>query len=169
MAHHVDAGHASPDDEYLPVAGSAYEHTDAHSRPIAKFLFWLFASAVIVHFGLAGLYKVMHDRGVALESAERRYPMSVDQAYRLPTAPRLQQFPVNERYAFQLEEEKLLNSYAWENKAFGTVRIPIADAMRLTIERGLPSRPADAAAVAQVPGMMPSDSSSGRVMERRRQ
>ncbi len=168
MAHHADAGHASPDDEYLPVSGSTYEHTDAHSRPIAKFLFWLFASAVIVHIALAGLYKFMYDRGVAIESAERRYPMSVDQAYRLPPAPRLQQFPQNERYEFQVEEQKLLNSYGWENKAFGTVRIPIAEAMRLTVERGLPSRPADGAAV-QVPGMMPSDSSSGRVLERRRQ
>jgi hypothetical protein len=55
MAHHPEAGHTSPDDEYLPVAGSSYEHTDAHSAPIAKFLFWLFVSAVLTHFGLAGL------------------------------------------------------------------------------------------------------------------
>ncbi len=169
MAHHPEAGHTSPDDEYLPVAGSSYEHTDAHSAPIAKFLFWLFVSAVLTHFGLAGLYKVMYDRGVVLENAERRYPMSAEQAYRLPPAPRLQQFPVNERYTFQIEEQKLLNSYGWENKAVGTVRIPIADAMRLTVERGLPSRAPGDGAVAQVPGLMPSDASAGRVLERRRQ
>lgn len=169
MAHHADAGHASPDDEYLPVSGSTYEHTDAHSRPIAKFLFWLLVTAVIVHVGLAGVYKFMYDRGVALESAERRYPMSAEQTYRLPPSPRLQQFPVNERYEFQLEEQKLLNSYGWENKAFGTVRIPIAEAMRLTVERGLPSRPAGDGTAVEVPGMMPSDSSAGQVLERRRQ
>jgi hypothetical protein len=49
------------------------------------------------------------------------------------------------------------------------VHIPIEDAMRLMVERGLPSRsPADGAAV-DPPGMMPSDASAGRVMERRRQ
>jgi hypothetical protein len=169
MAHHPDAGHSSPDDEYLPVAGSSYEHTDAHAGPIAKFLFWLFVAAVLTHFGLAGLYKFMYDRGVALETSERRYPMSVEQSYRLPPAPRLQQFPVNERYTFQLEEQQLLNSYGWENKAAGTVRIPISDAMRLTVERGLPSRATGDAAAAQVPGLMPSDASAGRVLERRRQ
>jgi hypothetical protein len=164
MAHHSDAGHVSPDDEYLPAPGSSYEHTDAHTRPIAKFIFWLAVAAVLVHIGLAGLFKVMYDRGVALENVERRHPMSAEQEYHLPPAPRLQQFPTRELYEFRLEEEKLLNSYGWENKATGTVHIPIREAMRLTVERGLPSR-----ASTQVPGLMPTDSSSGRVEERRRQ
>ena len=44
--------------------------------------------------------------------------------------------------------------------------IPIDQAMRLTIERGLTSRPEPAA---ETPGMMPQDSSGGRTFERRRQ
>jgi hypothetical protein len=39
--------------------------------------------------------------------------------------------------------------------------------MRLTLERGLPSRTEDPQAA--VPGLMASDPSSGRVMERRKQ
>jgi hypothetical protein len=42
--------------------------------------------------------------------------------------------------------------------------------MRLTLERGVfESRPADQAQPPETPGLMPSDASSGRVMERRRQ
>ena len=55
------------------------------------------------------------------------------------------------------------------NKEAGIVHIPIEDAMRLMVERGLPSRTPDDGAALETPGMMPSDASSGRVMERRRQ
>jgi hypothetical protein len=46
------------------------------------------------------------------------------------------------------------------------VRIPIDEAIRLTIERGLPARP-DAGV--DMPALVPQDSSSGRTLERRRQ
>ena len=38
------------------------------------------------------------------------------------------------------EEERVLEGYGWVNKEAGIVRIPIEEAMRLTVERGLPSR-----------------------------
>jgi len=107
--------------------------------------------------------------GIAKEASERQYPMSGEQAHPLPPVPRLQQFPENERFEFQTEERRLLSTYAWENKAAGTVRIPVADAMRLTVERGLPSRPAADVPEGTPAGMMPADSSSGRTLERRRQ
>jgi len=48
------------------------------------------------------------------------------------------------------------------------VHIPIEEAMRLTVERGLPVQAADPAQSATL-GMMPADSSSGRTLEKRRQ
>jgi hypothetical protein len=54
------------------------------------------------------------------------------------------------------------------NKDAGVVHIPIEDAMRLTLERGV-LQTAPQPAQLETPGLMPSDSSSGRVMERRRQ
>ena len=83
--------------------------------------------------------------------------------------PRLQQSPANEIFDFRRNEQELLNSYGWQNREMGTVHIPISEAMRLTVERGLPSRAADAAQPAETPGLYPADSSSGRTMERRRQ
>jgi hypothetical protein len=168
MAHHPSAGHTSPDDEYRETpAGSTYEHTDAATRPLISFLFWCTVSALVIHVGLAGAYEFLIRTGTAREAQERRYPLAASQPRQLPPAPRLQQFPENERYVFQTEEQRLLNSYSWENKESGTVRIPIAEAMRLTVERGLPSREA----ASEDPGaeLMPADSSSGRTGERRRQ
>lgn len=167
MDHH-DAAHVSPDQEYLETPpGSTYEHTDANVWIIVKFLFWLGVSAVVIHIGLGLLYGLLIDR--ALETGERQYPLAPMQGERLPPAPRLQQFPQNELYQFRLGEEAFLSRYGWMNKEAGIVHIPINEAMRLTVERGLPSRaPADGQQL-ETPGMMPSDGSAGRVMERRRQ
>jgi hypothetical protein len=169
MAHHPSAGHGSPDDEYLATpAGSTYEHTDAETKPLVRFLVACFISALVIHAGLGGAYQFLINVGVSRETEERRYPLTAGMEPALPPAPRLQQFPENERYRFQQEERRLLTSYSWENKDAGTVRIPVAEAMRLTVEKGLPARAAEEAQASQ-PGLMPADSSGGRTLERRRQ
>jgi len=167
--HHSSGHHASPDDEYaFTPEGASYEHTDAAIAPVAKFLFWLFIAAIITHFGLAGVYKLMIDEGVKSEASERRYPLAATEEQRVPPVPRLQQFPRNELYTFRNEERGRLESYGWESKAAGTVHIPIEEAMKLMVERGLPAQATDAAQPAVV-GMMPADSSAGRTLEKRRQ
>jgi hypothetical protein len=170
MAEHASAGHhSSPDDEYaFTPEGAEYEHTDAAVGPVAKFLFWLFIAAVATHFGLAGVYKLLVDQGVKSEATERRYPLAASEEQRLPPVPRLQQFPRNELYTFRKDEGEHLESYGWENKAAGTVHIPIEEAMKLTVERGLPVQASDPSQTATL-GMMPADSSAGRTLEKRRQ
>ena len=169
MADHGAGHHPSPDDEYaFTPEGASYEHTDAAVAPVAKFLFWLFVAAVATHLGLAGVYKLMVDQGIKAEAAERRYPLAANEEPRLPPLPRLQQFPHNELYTFTNEERARLGTYGWENKAAGTVHIPIEEAMRLTVERGLPVQAADPAQSSAL-GLMPADSSAGRTMEKRRQ
>ena len=166
----IDPGFDPADPEYGHTPpGSTYEHTDAHTWLIAKFMFWLAVTAVLTHIGLGFMYQMMIEQGERREEGEVRYPLSVGQDDRLPPAPRLQQSPANEIYEFRLLEEAELNGYAWQNREAGTVRIPIAEAMRLTVERGLPSRTPDAAQPTETPGMIPADSSAGRTLERRRQ
>ncbi len=41
---------------------------------------------------------------------------------------------------FRAEEDQVLNSYAWVDRPKGVVRIPIAQAIDLIVQRGLPSR-----------------------------
>lgn len=168
--HHGVLGHASADDQYLETPpGSTYEHTDAHVGPMIKFAIWLFMSAIIVHVGLAAMYWLL-----IRESSERvdaaRYPLAVNAPPRLPPEPRLQQFPRNELYEFRTKEDAQLHSYGWVDKNAGTLHIPIEDAMRLMLDRGaLTSRPVDASKPSEPVDMFPSDSSSGRVLEKRRQ
>jgi len=169
--HHQHAlSHASPDDQYLETPpGSTYEHTDAHVSPMVQFAIWLVISAVIVHVGLAAMYWLL-----IRESTERvdtqRYPLAANTPTRLPAEPRLQQFPRNELYDFRAKETQQLDSYGWVDKNAGTVHIPIDDAMRLMLERNiLTSRPQNPNAPASAADEFPSDSSSGRVLERRRE
>jgi hypothetical protein len=171
MAHDDVAGHhhhASADDEYRATpAGSTYEHTDANAWLTAKFLFWLAASAVIIHVGIGVIYELMIRQSMELEQP---YPLAAGQEERLPPAPRLQQFPANELYQFRRTEQDLLDHYGWMNREAGLVHIPIDQAMRLTLERGvLQSATPDPAQPATVSGFIPADSSAGRTMERRRQ
>jgi hypothetical protein len=165
MAHHDGSvSHPTPDDEYLnTTAASGHEHTDVNVWMIVQFAIWLTGSALVVH-GLMALMFLWFVETRELVGAPE-FPLAVGQAQRLPAEPRLQRFPANEIFEFRQRENRELNSYGWIDRNAGTVRIPIADAMRLTVERGLPSRAPTADAA---PSVMPSDSSSGRMMERRR-
>lgn len=169
MADHHAVGHASPDDEYLETPpGAEYEHTDANIWVIVKFLVWLTITALIIHFGLGLMYGFLIEQ--SKETGEPQYPMAAPAGERrLPPPPRLQQFPHNELYQFRLSEDELLHRYGWMNRNAGTVHIPVEDAMRTLVQKGLPARAQDPSQPVETPGMMPSDSSSGRVMERRRQ
>lgn len=71
------------------------------------------------------------------------YPLAAGQELRFPPQPRLQTAPREDFAAFRAREDALLNGYQWIDKGAGTVRIPIAEAMRLTVQRGLPSRTVD--------------------------
>ena len=173
--------HGSADEEYYETPpGAGYEHTDASVWIIVKFGLWLAVSAIIIHIALGFLFGIFVKRS---EETSAEFPLATGQEHRLPAGARLQRFPENEFYDFRLKEEAVLGNYGWVNKETGVVRMPIAEAMRLTVERGLPVRaqqpaaaapagePAAQSAPAPQPaiGLMPADSSAGRTMERRRQ
>lgn len=183
MAHGHDQGPAQATAEELAAAshadleylvnppGAEYEHTDASVWMIVKFGIWLAVSAVIIHVGLGLMYSLLIRQSVVQEQEQgQRYPLATATEPRLPPAPRLQQFPRTEMYELRLQQDEKLNTYGWVNKDAGTVHIPIGDAMKAVIQKGIvEARPEDAANPAPTPGLMPADSSSGRTMERRRQ
>lgn len=182
MAEHaIPRRHASADDEYRETPpGAGHEHTDADVWMIVKFGFWLLVAAVVVHVGLGALFALFAKQREA--TAEPEFPLAVGQQLRLPAEPRLQRFPANDIYQFRQREEEILRNYGWVDRNAGIVRIPIEEAMRLTVERGLPARvPATAGTTTAVSDgdlttppalehmeLMPSDASSGRMLERRR-
>lgn len=165
---HHDAHHASADDEYrFTPPGAGYEHTDANTRIIAHFLFWLGVAAIVVHLGMWGMFALLVDQ--RREVGEPEFPLAVGVDDRLPPEPRLQQFPLWEHQDFRAREEAILQGYGWIDQGAGTVRIPIDEAMRLLVERGLPVRESDAGPAMEIRERRPAGSSSGRTFQVRRQ
>ena len=167
MSDHHTSAHATPDDDYLASAhGSGYEHTDARVGAIGRFILWLTVMVVVVHALMGGLFTFLTWQHA--DTAAPRYPLAVSQGPRLPPEPRLQRNPQADIMQLRLEEEALLSSYGWVDRATGTVRIPIEEGMRLAVERGLRARPgatdAGSADLAEA-GAMPSDASAGRRLE----
>jgi len=73
-------------------------------------------------------------------NSAREYPLAVAQETRLPPEPRLQTNPREDLRELRAREDQILRTYQWVDKSAGIVRIPIDQAMRLTLERGLPAR-----------------------------
>jgi hypothetical protein len=57
----------------------------------------------------------------------------------LPPEPRLQVNAPADLRALRAREDAQLNSYGWVDRKAETVRIPIAQAMQLLAQRGLPA------------------------------
>ena len=67
---------------------------------------------------------------------------------RLPPLPRLQTRPAADLTAFRASEDLVLQGYAWVDQETGVVRIPVARAIELIAQRGLPAMPAAPASTA---------------------
>ena len=74
------------------------------------------------------------------QAAPAEFPLAAQQENRRPPEPRLQTDPRQDLSDLRAQEDRLLHSYGWVDRNAGTVRIPIEQAMRLTLERGLPAR-----------------------------
>ena len=117
-----------------------HEESDVNVRAILMFGGGLLAVALVVHlflFWLQGFYASRTER-----AETTLYPMAVGQQDQLPPQPRLQDDPQQELQDLRAKQESLLTGYGWVNKESGIARIPIEEAMRIVVERGLPAREA---------------------------
>jgi len=115
-----------------------HEESDVNVRVILAFGAGLAVVALIVHvflWWLQGSYTTRTERAQSVV-----YPMAVGQQDQLPPEPRLQDNPQQELRDLRAKQESLLTGYGWVNKEAGIARIPIEDAMRMVVERGLPVR-----------------------------
>ena len=98
------------------------------------------AAMTIASFVLSWGVFVLLARQTDAGSGARAYPLAIGQENRLPPEPRLQSDPKQDLRDLRRADAEALNGYHWVDKNAGVVRIPIDAAMKLTIERGLPSR-----------------------------
>ena len=115
-----------------------HETTDVNFTGILTFAGGLIVAAIIIHVLLWLLFLYFQSREAAAEAS--RFPLAAEQRNRLPAEPRLQANPRQDLADLRAREQAILSTYGWVDKSAGVVRIPIEEAMRLTVERGLPAR-----------------------------
>ena len=122
-----------------------YEKTDAHVRPLYQFLFWISVITLVT-----ALLAMLVLRGLESwrEKASTRPTMAEAQDSQPPPAPRLQIQEPKVLAIFRKEEAETLSTYGVVDRDKGIYRMPIEEAMKLTLERGLPAESDPVAPVA---------------------
>lgn len=131
MGHEKPGGPRNPDIQF--------EKTDVDPGGSLRFILYLALATLVV----AVLMRLLFS-GLARVEAGRQPPPPIMQTEpsRKPPPPRLQEHEPNDLAGQRAMEGEILRSYGWVDPQAGIVRIPIDEAMRLTIERGLPVREA---------------------------
>ena len=142
--HKHESEYHDPKDMRNP--GGAHEHTDINVRAVLGFLITLTVVAIVIQLGLWGMFRYLKGSYTALDPepnpmlSGQRQPPQHDPIRDFPQ-PRLQADPVHDVNKMRLAEDKLLNGPpTWVDEQAGVVRIPIDEAMQLTLERGLPTK-----------------------------
>jgi hypothetical protein len=155
-----------PHDTHRPESESiGYEVTDVNVNGIAVFLASLFAFVGVFFIFCFGMGKVINTAILKSDGPSNKWNQIGTQprgkredltsnavmeqqqlnqmVQRFPT-PRLQTDDGNEEIAeMHAREDLLLDNYSWIDRSSGKVRIPIAQAMQLIAEHGLPVAPAE--------------------------
>lgn len=129
-----------------PATSPGYETRDADTRGVFKFLLVLGIVLVAASLICWGLFRYFSAHAVDQAASESPFA----EARQLPLGPQLQVNPREDWLKFREEQEKALETYAWENRAGGTVRVPIEEAMELLVKKGLPVQGAPQALPADV-------------------
>ncbi len=125
---------------------------------VVKFLVWLSAAITVVALAMWGLLRYFDAR----KAREAPPPAPLATGVRLPPEPRLQgapggpASPMEEIMRLRQQEDQTLSSYGWIDRRNGVVRIPIEQAKRLILQRGLSVMPPGAS-----PSPSPTASPSG--------
>lgn len=116
-----------PEEE--PAAG--HEMRDVNAWAVGKFAIALVLLCIFSMVLLLGYFRYLENTTAPLATGTRP----------VPPEPRLESTPVQDLKAMHDAEDKILNGYGWVDQSNGVVRIPIAKAIDLLAQRGLPSRP----------------------------
>jgi hypothetical protein len=114
-----------------------HEESDVNVRAILGFGGGLLAIGVAIQLMMWLLFN-FYTKEAAL--APRTFPLSAEHQQQLPPEPRLQVHPQEDLQRLRAQEDAMLHGYSWVDKGSGLARIPIEDAMKIVVQRGLPAR-----------------------------
>jgi hypothetical protein len=123
-------------------ADVSFEGTDVKSSPIVKFLLYLGITVIASFFLSLGFYKGLKNYWTS--SYEAPAPMR-EAGPQLPPEPRMQGMPghlADPQHDMREKvqaDTKANNELGWVDKNAGIAQIPVKDAMKLIVEKGLPA------------------------------
>lgn len=115
----------------------AHEHGDINFRTVLLAALALATVVGVVMVVVWGVFRVLAHEAAA--SDPQLSPLAIP-AGQLPPEPRLQ---INEPAGLKMlrdAEARTLDEYGWIDQKSGIAHVPIAEAKKLLLERGLPSR-----------------------------
>jgi|SRR5581483_11908139 len=115
-----------------------HEESDANVGGLFAFAAGLTVTVAFLAFVVWVLFQFYAARAGRKTTPE--YPLATQQENRLPPEPRLQTNPRQDLSDLRAQEDQILTSYGWVDRNAGVVRIPIDQAMKLVLQRGLPAR-----------------------------
>jgi hypothetical protein len=128
-----------------PVSSPGYETRDASVRGVLGFLGILAIVLILSALVSWGMF-----RHFAARSAQTSAASPFADVRHLPSGPELQIHPRRDFEELEAEQRESIESYSWENRSTGTVRIPIELAMDLLLKKGLPvAKEANSAGIAK--------------------
>ena len=133
--HQPHATHPAHADEN---PGVHHEESDVNIRGVLMFGGALIVAAIVIHLVVGVLFKYFDVREARQATPE--YPLAAAQENRLPPEPRLQTNPRQDLADLRARDDQALAGYSWVDRNAGIVRIPIDEAIKKTLERGLPAR-----------------------------
>lgn len=138
--------------EYEDIDGrneeAEFEREDLPAKSVLLFLVGLAVVCVLAVLVLKGMYSYLdgyerrHEpvQNPLVQTTADTRSVSPGDVTKFPQ-PRLETNEPREIDDFRVQEERTLHSYGWLDQQAGVVRIPIARAMELVAQRGLPTRP----------------------------
>jgi len=155
-----------------------HEESRVQVAGITWFIIILSIAVVFIGWLMVGLINSFERREQKSEVESRPSPFAAERQ-KLPPEPRLQlapgsaeqidkrippnlkqQHPLQEMKELRSNWEQQLNSYGWVDEQSGVVRIPIEDAKRLLLQRGLPTRAQKQPEAGTAPGQKQNATSS---------
>jgi hypothetical protein len=113
-----------------------YETSDANTDAVLGFMVGLLLVLVLTLLATWGLFRYF-----SVAEREPAPASSFAGVRQLPAAPQLEVYPRVDLLETLAKQQQELETYSWEDRSTGTVRIPIERAMDLLLQKGLPVLP----------------------------
>ena len=132
-----DGVHDAPDHDRLHNDEVAHEHSDVNIRTVLLAALTLAVITGAVAVIIWGVFRVLESQAAANDP--QLSPLAIP-AGQLPPEPRLQTNEPAGLKTFRETEAQTLENYGWVDQKSGVAHIPIDEAKKLLLERGIPAR-----------------------------